>query len=67
MIPFAGYDPTENLRQFTAAQEAYELFSQGLDTYDISKRMGISEAKALKLVNLERSAVIHKSSPYGVK
>lgn len=66
MIPFAGHDPTEDLRQFTAAIEAYELFQSGLDTYDIAKRLRISEAKALKLVNLERSAIIHKPSPYGV-
>lgn len=66
MIPFAGKDPNENKRQFTKAVTAYELFQLGLDTLRIAERLGISEAQALKLVNSERSALIHKPSPYGV-
>lgn len=67
MIPFAGYDPTEDRRQFSAATEAFELFRDGMDTFDIARRLRISEARALKLVNLERSAIIHKPVPYGVE
>jgi DNA-binding transcriptional regulator LsrR (DeoR family) len=66
MIPFAGKDPNENKRQFAKAVTAYELFQLGLDTMRIADRLGISEAQALKFVNQERSALIHKPSPYGV-
>ncbi len=66
MIPFAGYEPTDKLRQFGKQATAYELFQLGLDTARIAQRLGITEAKALKLVTLERSAILHKPSPYGV-
>jgi len=66
LIPFAGYDPNENLREFRNAPRAYELFQQGLDTAEIASRLGVKEAVALKLVNLCRSAILHKPSPYGV-
>lgn len=64
MIPYAGYDPNEGRRGVTKGVTAYELFGLGYDTMRIAKRLGISEAKALKLVNEERSAVLHKRNPY---
>lgn len=67
MIPYAGQDPNENRRQFTLAAKAYELFQQGLDTAEIASHLRIKEAVALKLVNNERSAILHKPSPYGVQ
>lgn len=66
MIPYAGYDPTEDAPASDKALLAYEMFSSlGLDTRQIAHRMGISEAKALKHVNQVRSAVVHKQNPYG--
>lgn len=66
MIPFAGHDPNERKRQFTKAVTAYELFQLGLDTLRIAERLGVTEAQALKLINMERSTLLHKPSPYGV-
>lgn len=66
MIPYAGKDPTDHLRKYGKQATAYELFQLGLDTARIAERLDITEAKALKLVNLERSAILHKPSPYGV-
>lgn len=71
MIPFAGHDPNED--SLTArynpekgAVFAYDLFQLGWDTMRIAKRLNITEAKALKLINIERSAMLHKECPYGV-
>lgn len=69
MIPFAGHDPNEislTARHVPAkgGAFAYELFQLGWDTMRIANRLGISEAKALKLVNEERSAMLHLDSPY---
>lgn len=67
MIPYAGHDPNESRRQFSMEAQAYDLFQSGLDTYDIAKKLRISEARVLRLVNIERSSLIHKPSPYGVE
>lgn len=66
MIPYAGYDPMEDdsSRKFAKGVSAYELFQLGYDTLRIAKRLGITEAKALKLINIERSAILHKRNPY---
>ena len=70
MIPYAGKDPWE--RQLWAAPVAprprsaiaYERFDLGWDTALIAQHMGISEAKALKLVTIERSKLLAKPEPY---
>lgn len=68
MIPFAGYDPTENVRRPPLAQAAYGLFKNlGLDTKEIADRLNISEAKALRLISTERSLLNGLPNPYGVE
>ena len=66
MIPYAGYDPTEDAPSSSKATLAYEMFVElGMDTLQIAQRMAIPEAKVLKFVNEIRSAVLHKKNPYG--
>lgn len=69
MIPFAGYDPNEvplttRYNPESGAAFAYDLFRLGWDTLRISKRMNITEAKALNLVTVGRCHVIGKDVPY---
>ena len=69
MIPFAGKDPFEhNLwgprHRRTQGAIAYERFDLGWDTMMIAQHMNIPEAKALKLITIERSKLLSKPSPY---
>lgn len=46
---------------------ALELFRSGLDTFDIAKRLGITEARASRLVHVQRSealGLLAHSEPY---
>jgi len=69
MIPYAGKDPWERqlwaepVRRLRSAI-AYERFELGWDTMMIAQHMNITEAKALKLINIERSKLLSKPSPY---
>lgn len=66
MIPYAGYDPTEDAPTSSKGLLMYEMFSDlGMDTLQIARRMGTTEAKVLKIINQVRSAVVHKQNPYG--
>lgn len=70
MIPFAGKDPWERPlwgephRPRPRSAIAYERFELGWDTMMIAQHMNITEAKALKLINIERSKLLSKPSPY---
>lgn len=67
MIPFAGYDPTEHARPRKGAEKAHRLFKAfGWDTMEIARHLDITEAKALRLVTIERSRVDGLPNPYGV-
>ena len=50
------------IRQF--APSAYSLFLLGKDTSDIAKALGVSEAKALKVLSVERSQSKGLPAPY---
>ena len=64
MIPFAGYDPTERPRYYLGPA-AYGLFKNlGLDTKEIASRLRITEARALRLINIERSLLNGLADPY---
>lgn len=71
MIPYAGKDPWE--RQigegyipWSKYDAAYERFSFGWDTHKIAQFMGVSEAKVLKYITIERSRLLGLPNPYGV-
>lgn len=66
-IPYAGYDPDENVfppRKWR--RDDYDLFGLGFDTLDIAnRRSGDTEAKALKRMTIQRSQVLGLPNPYG--
>ncbi|MBO9099464.1 MULTISPECIES: hypothetical protein [unclassified Rhizobium] len=44
--------------------KALTMFREGLDTLDISRRLNVTEAVALKWVSEQRSAALSLPSPY---
>lgn len=53
--------PTAKRHVYTSA---YEMFSLGFDTRWIEAYFGISEAEALRRINVERSAAKGLPNPY---
>jgi hypothetical protein len=64
MVPFAGYDPTEDAKISPRAVKAAKMFEAGFDTISIKMTMGITEAQALRLVSIGRSHFLGLPSPY---
>lgn len=67
LVPFAGQDPWDSVRPSSAGQRAYDLFTEfGYDTMQVAKRMNISEAKAERLITIERCRRSGLPNPYEV-
>lgn len=65
MVPYAGYDSTENRRRFGKPERALFMFRNGKDTQFIAEYFGIREATALRWITTERSLSMGLKSPYG--
>lgn len=65
LVKFAGHDPWDSVRPSSAGARAYDLFAQfGYDTMQVAKRMNITEAKAERLITIERSRRESLPNPY---
>lgn len=74
MIPYAGFDPTEDLPGYWPSrkdlmgsgrrQRAYVMFRAGRDTYNIALAIGVDESRVLEWISIERSDRLGLPVPY---
>jgi hypothetical protein len=64
MVPYAGFDPTEEIRIHWRHARAAKLFACGFDTLSIAMDLKTTEDRALKYVSIGRSHFLGLPSPY---
>ncbi len=65
LIPFAGHDLSEvRKRRFLNPQRALMMFRNGKDTLFIANHFRVTEATALRWINVERAKEFQLSNPY---